>query len=375
MLDDNATSRDARNGGARRSALLDDEAERGETALSVLETDPERIAFNLWNEGRVDEAIQFLEREIATRRETHGPENHADSSPNTLTRIGPNGLQPVSDWRERHRSALSPAEFNAFGASVNTIDLVARPADAIVPHPPRSSRRAWVMVLGLVVIGFSASALFLNGRAGAPGDTVAPAVEPSAVVEPASIVPAEDAKPEVELASAQADADPTPAAVIPDVAPVEASAEIADAPPPDDALPPEDVGLDPAPTTAPETTASIEPAPVAEEPAIVEARLPRQRPEPPADLPRTVAAADPSPPVVFAPSPPPGYAPGPAPLFDPMNPRPTLTPAEYQVLLERRAWAQNYVSRRRALAEQRAMMEEPRGFLGDPGPVVRILRN
>jgi hypothetical protein len=49
------------------------------------------------------------------------------------------------------------------------------------------------------------------------------------------------------------------------------------------------------------------------------------------------------------------------PSFDPMNPPPTLTPAEYQALLARRAWAADYAARRRALAESRAM-DEPLGL-------------
>src|SRR6185312_5181639 len=111
-----------------------------ENALSIPETDPERVAFNLWNEGKVDEAIQFLEREIATRKDRYGSVADAESPTHHVS----GEMKPVSDWRDRHR-ALGAAEFNAFGSSVRTIDLVAGPADAILPHPPRRKiRPAWV---------------------------------------------------------------------------------------------------------------------------------------------------------------------------------------------------------------------------------------
>lgn len=379
MLDDNATSRNARRGGDHGADSLDGEPDFAENALSVPESDPERIAFNLWNEGRVDEAIQFLEREILARTERYGPAQGENADLPALARIEQRKVEPVSDWRERHRSALSPADFNAFG-TVRQIDLVAKSVDAILPHPPRRSLRpAWIMGLGLVVIGLSAGAVIWSDRAVAPGDTALPAVQPTAEIEPAIIVPPAGAKPETEIATAETGTVLPPKEAAPVATPAETNAdmapEMADVPPPDDELIPEDLPSEPM-TTGPETTASIDPAPADAEPSsIVEARVPRQRPEPPAAAPRSSPADDPAPRVVHAPASPPGFAPGSAPPYDPMNPRPTLTPAEYQVLLERRAWAENYSARRRAVAQRRVLEEEPPGFLGARGPLIRILRD
>jgi hypothetical protein len=132
---------------------------------------------------------------------------------------------------------------------------------------------------------------------------------------------------------------------------------------------------DPEPAIDPETTASIDagPSPI-EEPAVLEpARLPRERPEPPA----TVGQQD-TPTVVEEP----GFVPadgmevpvigGPGPQgvpvvpFDPLNPPATLTPAEYQALLERRAWATEYAARRRAVAEGRTTGEHSPVVIGGP---------
>src|SRR5882724_4591637 len=78
LFDINATSKNARRREGDLLRIPSGEAPNPvENALSLPESDPERVAFNLWNEGRVDEAIQFLEREIATRRDGHEPGHEA----------------------------------------------------------------------------------------------------------------------------------------------------------------------------------------------------------------------------------------------------------------------------------------------------------
>jgi hypothetical protein len=183
---------------------------------------------------------------------------------------------------------------------------------------------------------------------------------------------------ETEVAAAPATPyiAPTSAEAEPDRAPVQTATVDDDVTPPDDAAVPEEgAAADPAedtdasaapanvPEEPPETTASADataavgdatPAPVA--------RLPRQRPKPPA---RVLSSASPTGAqpstldeqrlrLARAPTLPRQYGPRLSPYYDPMTPHPNLTPAEYQVLLARRAWVQNYAARRRALAEWRA---------------------
>ena len=88
------------------------------------------------------------------------------------------------------------------------------------------------------------------------------------------------------------------------------------------------------------------------------ARLPSPRPEPPAGLsfvsPRpTPAQIAASAPIDARPEPQSGGG-LPLPFYgnDGAPARETLTPAEYQALLERRALAEDYIARRRAMAEE-----------------------
>lgn len=372
MLEINPASGKKRRGAEILQIAANGEPKTVENAVIVPETDPERVAFHLWNEGKVDEAIQYLEREILSRKERYEGQD-GTVGPTLLADKIPGGLNPISDWRDRHR-ALGAADFNAFGSSAHTIDLVAGPADAIVPHPPRRRLRPiWIMGICLAVIGVSSAAAFWSTRAGAPEETALAAVERTLVKEPAA-KPAAAPKPTPYIASVGADHDTTPTKPVAATA-RDTDAEAADTPPPDEAAP-NDLASDE--TAAPETTASI-PATASTEasegiettPPVVEARLPRQRPEPPAQAqPARVAHVDQQdPPTVYTPPQSNDAAP---PFFDPNNPPPRLTPAEYQALLERRAWAENYVAKRRAYAERRARLEEPDGWLGSPGPFVRL---
>lgn len=395
-----------------------------ETALAVPETDPERIAYSMWQEGRVDEAIQYLERHLAAerdrRRETALVPGSAGAGSDAIR------IEPASDWRERHRAALSSADFNAFGAPVHTIDVTPTQADAIIAHGVRRSMRsAWLMVFCLAVLLGSSAAAFWYARGDAAVETAAlPAAETIVDVEPATSAPAVVTEPETQVAATEPDAEAA------DVPPPD-DTEVAETPPLEtEAAPggagslsnvaslPEDAGLltQPSPskaaasdaaaadteapaTDAPEMTASIEPMSDGAEPQpVVDARLPQPRPEPPASVLATLEPAPAEVPLVISePEATPGELPlvisepparpdepeiamaepdqvpiigagEPVRIFKPIRrlhfapmanrvydpyARPTLTPAEYQALLERRALAQDYVARRRFMAERR----------------------
>jgi hypothetical protein len=119
---------------------------------------------------------------------------------------------------------------------------------------------------------------------------------------------------------------------------------------PTETLEPDLAGSDTPPEELDE--AAVEP-----EPPLV-ARLPRQRPEPPASFALTVPPPALPAPVRVEPAEP---ASADVPLYDLQQPfygpdgapvQQTLTPAEYQALLERRAIAEDYVSQQRAIAEE-----------------------
>jgi len=365
----------------------DHDAVIGCGALSVPETDPEQIAFKLWNEGRVDEAVRFLEREVAAERSRHtaSPDNHEELSVH-LTDTGK--IEPVSDWRDRHRAALKPAKFNAFGATVHTIDLVAEPGDAILPHPPEGRRAGWIVGIGVAALAVSTAGAFWGGVPAPLKEIALPFIKPAAQNSPVPTVPPADSEgsalevataPENVIMPADAEeaTEPSGSATVED-----------DVPPPDDAAPPEDSAADAGDNPAgagdtPADTAALasnsDPEELAEAPGstdavssaapadagatpVAVARLPRQRPEPPArvaSLPPRIGA----PPATLddqrlrfagAPAPALRYFRRNSPYYDPRTPPPNLTPAEYQILLTRRAWAENYAARQRALAEWRA---------------------
>ena len=147
-----------------KEPVLDEAKVVAEMALTVPETDPERLAYAMWNEGRADEAIEFLERHLAAERD-HRRET-------ALVPVSAEGkdairVEPASDWRERHQAALSASDFNAFGASVHTIDITPTQADAVVPHSVRGSLRiGWLMGVCLAVLCVSAAGAYFVARDG-----------------------------------------------------------------------------------------------------------------------------------------------------------------------------------------------------------------
>jgi hypothetical protein len=378
-------SRRARGESDPDAVAVDRDAALGRGALSVAETDPEQIAFKLWNEGRVDEAILFLEREVAAERSRRVASHDNDVD---LPMLQPDTakIEPVSDWRERHRAALEPAKFNAFGATVHTIDLVAEPGDAVLPHPPRGRQRAgWIVGIGVAALAVSTAGAFWGSVPGPLKEIALPFIKPAAQDFPVSTDAAADTTRATEIAIAPANTSvaPTPATADPAPSPVQAASVDDEVPPPDDEAVPEDAAPDAAegeegtgvsavPATVPEDPAEASAptdaaaATVAATPPTV-ARLPRQRPEPPLNVPSSahLVGAQPSTldeqrlrlaPVPAFPRPgfPSQYGPRLSPYYDPRTPHPNLTPAEYQILVARRAWVEDYAARRRALAEWRA---------------------
>lgn len=437
--------------------VVDEEKVVAEMALTVPETDPERVAYAMWNEGRADEAIALLEQHLMSERNRRRETALVPASDDGKDAIR---VEPASEWRERHRQALASGDFNAFGASTHTIDITPTQADAVVPHTARGSLRVgWLMGVCLAVLCVSAAGGYFVARDGGMTTLLTATEEAVADLKPAATAPAvKDEEAETDLAAVEPDADSADvppdeielvetapvaedvvvvppeadtqadnaaasllteegSAALDDIAlaapeEVAAPVEVASAPippkentPRDDvaSTPPVDASLLPAPsdTDVEDTAATDVPEPAAEVPPItasieqapdalapqttVEARLPRSRPEPPAAVverasgPEVVAAEEPPIPdsdlplVVSEPpqteaevasieSDVPVYGPdGPVRVYRHIRrtpyppvlgravfPRRSLTPAEYQALVERRAWAERYTADRRS---------------------------
>jgi hypothetical protein len=371
---------------ARREPKLD-------TALATDDRDAERVAFALWREGRTDEAIAFLEREIllekdrawkeaafAGRQEPHF-EKPAPEVIVTPAPPAPEAVEPKRG-RKRGRSATPVSEPSFSDASAPLIELPAEriavtPAADALPVERRTGRGpAIVAAIGLVVVGAAAAANYWDGHRDAlKPERVAPAIETEAG-NAAALPPATEVNQPTLATMEPAVAAEEPATVAAIPAPQEsedASAE--ELPPPaledeetvalaepepeepdfaDAATPPDEPDLADSVTPPQE----VDEGAVAPEPPLV-ARLPRQRPEPPANIALVVPPPARAEPVRVEP---PEPASEDVPLYDmPAEPfygpdgRPvqqTLTPAEYQALLERRAIAEEYVAQQRAIAEE-----------------------
>ena len=174
-------------------------------ALTVPEADPERLAYAMWNEGRADEAIEFLEQHLAAERDRRRETALVPVSAEGKDAIR---VEPASEWRERHRAALASGDFNAFGASVHTIDITPTQADAVVPHTVRGSlRTGWLMGVCLAVLGISAAGAYFVTRDGDVATTILAASEEVITnLKPETAAPAA-AAPEVELATVEPDVD------------------------------------------------------------------------------------------------------------------------------------------------------------------------
>ena len=440
--------------------VVDEAKVVAEMALTVPETDPERLAYAMWNEGRADEAIELLERHLAAEHARRRETALVPSDGKDAIRV-----EPASDWRERHRAAHGSADFNAFGNSVHTIDVTPTQADAVVPHSARSPLRiGWLMGVCLAALCVSAAGAYFVMREGSieraltasehliteltsatetPATTppaeeteiVATATDVDTDVSPSDEAEAADASPpaDEEIVPPEEDIPADDAASVPPEEDVPVD-DVASVPPKEDAVdeatptvsdeafrtlvtipqernasrddvasaPPVDASLLPPAADAstvdtaaevpasdavpPEETASIETETSAtDDQPIVEARLPRARPEPPASVvarasePQVIALEEEpaipdselplvvsEPPLTEAELPVasvdsdvPVYGPdGPIriyrhirriypPVIGRTFPRRMLTPAEYRALLERRQLAERYTAERR----------------------------
>ncbi len=385
-------------------------------ALVPDEEDAERVAFSMWREGRTDDAIAFLEREILLERDRRWkhdafadrlePHFGAPAPKVIVTPPPADGAKPKRrGWRSRNAAPVSEPFFS--DASAPTIDLTAErppvtPLDAL-PERRMGRGPAIVAAIGLVIVACAAAGnIWDNYRGGTAVEHAAPAMETAATVT-ASVVPAKaeptqtasvtpatlDATPAVTIAAVPAASETAAAASLSSAAPTEAATATPADPPieataaeepasatlpaeatppagPDEAVAlvgPQDQTVDDTVTPPDEldeaaTGADGGAMPNASAPIAV-ARLPRQRPEPPAGLtlapsqPASVSQVAPSTPIP-AQAPQPEAADLPQPFYDSdgLPVRSTLTPAEYQALLERRAMAEDYVARRRAIAEE-----------------------
>ncbi len=358
--------------------------------LAIDARDAERVAFTMWREGRADDAIAFLEREILLERDRQWKhdafagqqEPHfGTSAPQVIVPPPPVDDVPPKRRRKRSRNAAPVSEPLFSDASAPVIELSAEkvaaiPADAF-PEKRMGRGPAIVAAVGLVILGLAAAGnLWDNYRGGVAIEHAAPAVETAA--------PETAAAQSASATPTEAVTSPAPAvAALPAASAPEPVATPANDPPPAAVVEPAAAAADPAPADAPEEAVALA-AP--EEPAlddsatppdefdqappdeldeatqdsaepIAVARLPRQRPEPPAN----VTPASPQPvkirqvaPSAPADTPAPASASLPQPFYgsDGLPARDTLTPAEYQALLERRAVAEDYVARRRAIAEE-----------------------
>jgi hypothetical protein len=369
-----------------------------ETAVAVPESDPERVAFNLWNSGQIDEAIQFLEHEIAAER-ARAPSRRTLSQARRKI-LGDkaeamfSASDPVMERQKRRLRALGAADFSATGAPVGQIDLVAVPADQVVPAFTRQ-RRVWPLAaaLCLLTVFGLAGANYYYGADGARTELALPAATPDEPTATASLPAASTATVTADTTASAEDAfDPEEIVELPP----EVDADgIDEAPPAEDfgddaALPGEaDDAAAAEPVESPAAADSAPPEEVAAlEPEAV--RLPRQRPEPPAAAleaaSRPASVEEPTVPLVLG-APPATLQPprplvgrplpvfGPPPAEDPdFEQRATLTPEEHQRLLERRALAEDYAARQRALAdEDDAFADEDDAYANEDDREFRII--
>jgi hypothetical protein len=393
---------------ADQSEALERREPTMESALVLDEQDAERVAFAMWRDGRADDAIAFLEREILLERDRlwkrHVFSNREDFSGRKEPRFGdpaptvivtpPLDEERPQSGRKRRREAMPVSEPVFSDSSAPLIELSAQTvaassdeaeeAEFVSPPMRMGSGPAIVAAVGLVIVGIAAAANFWhNHRSEAKVERAATAVtvEPAAtgteapppVIIQATPTAATEDPPAQDAVPLDAAPPPEPTTDMPPAVEPDGAATDVDTPPETEAEPdhataapavPEgavalyepghaDEVLD-DPTTPPEDVgdAALQP-----EPEATVARLPRGRPEPPAGM--TFAPPSPAsiqPPVSHAAprgaiaSASPRAADLPNPFYgaDGSPQRETLTPAEYQALLERRALAEEYVARRHA---------------------------
>jgi hypothetical protein len=313
---------------------------------AVTDNEAERIAFTLWREGRADEAIAMLEREIliekdrawkdgaaSAKREPH----FGEPAPEVII-VPPAPTADAKPPRGKRRKrggemiAVSEPVFSDASASAPLIDVGADAADhgasarqaaeAMIARERVGRGPAVIALLGLVVVGLATAAYLWDGRhphgTGGPaqaetavdvnpsGTPATAEAAPQATTQPAApqtaAAPAPAQNSDTAASAPAADATPENAAVAalhdpdPDAAPTDADAAAgtdadddvptpgaaADAPPPEDATETADAAMVPAPADGP--------------------RLPRQRPQAPATASAETTTAAPVPVVRNTPS-------------------------------------------------------------------------
>ncbi len=391
---------------ADQSEALERREPTMESALVLDEQDAERVAFAMWRDGRADDAIAFLEREIllerdrlwkrhvfSSREEFSGrKEPHfSDPAPTVMVTPPPADEERAQSRRKRRRDAMSVSEPVFSDASAPLIELSAETvavssdeaeeSDLVSPRVRIGSGPAIVAAVGLVIIGIAAAANFWhNHRSDAKVERAATAVtvEPAAtgteapppVIIQATPSAASDDPQAQDATPLDAAPPPEPTTDMPPAVEPDGAATEMDTPPETKAEPDHAAAATAVPdgavalyeaghadealddSTTPPDDAALEP-----EPLVTVARLPRERPEPAAGMTFAPPAPVSVPPSVGHRAPraaiasvAPRAADLPNPFYgtDGSPQRETLTPAEYQALLERRALAEEYVARRHA---------------------------
>ncbi len=269
---------------ARALAEISDRREPtlGENTLVVQDRDAERVAFKLWSEGRTDDAIAFLEREILLAKDLAWKRNSDASEDRREPRfeapaptvIVPPSPRPAEGRRKRlgrgARQGIVVSEPAFSDASApTTIELAAERVGSasggtggsiLARYPAGRIGRgpAWIAAIGLVIVGVAAAANIWDNRehAAVAPDVAATAVDAGA---PAKAAEASHAVTEAGTASAEAapadvansTATPAPAVEAADSSAVAVST--ADASDPAGAVAPPPTTPDPAAAAAPET--------------------------------------------------------------------------------------------------------------------------
>ena len=146
----NVTPGDFNDGDHRREPTFSDvrRTTTDPNGLVALDRDAEQVAFQLWREGRKDEAIAFLEREILLERDFAWKREGSRREP-PFSEAAPEVIVPPPPGSRRRRRLLGAppvvvvSEPAFSDASAPMIELAAEPvADrrALSGRPPRASR-------------------------------------------------------------------------------------------------------------------------------------------------------------------------------------------------------------------------------------------
>ena len=327
------------------------------TTEALAPPDPsEGVAFALWNEGRKEEAIAFLERQIALQKQPGPHVSFTDLSPRGWMRLpiraGVAAMMLFAIggalWAGLNPSGID-SDSSGSAAPEQVLEAKSEPALAASQAPPAAARPEQPGDRDTADQASTSPAPMLAAVEPPPED---PMGEPTAETPVRTVAAGSEDMPETGLAALAPASGPSTE---------EDEAPTADAEAPLDELPDEPLRAVVAKASQDAMTT----------PEIPEARLPKPRPEISAGEamalvrpPRKAAAPVPRVPVrerreaqAYAP-PPPVYAPPEAgfPSYGPygepgwiiVNPR----------LAERRAAAEYYIAQRRARAERRGMREQ-----------------